>query len=620
MANIDYIKKGAGAFASLLALDAPLDRFSTTIAYTRSRLARPDSLRPGLAVMVNNEIMRLESVGDQFINVKRGCADTIPAPHGVDDVVWIFDVATLGGDRVERSATEVVGVKVSPFTVGGGGIPVGNIPPVEVTFNWRFFRPYPPAALRANAERWTVVPTLDDDTPALHLTWAHRDRVLQADQLIGHDDDSIGPEPGTTYTMRIVHPVTGQVVRTEAGIRGREYLYRRGQALADLGNPNEVLSPTWTFTSAREGFDALQAYSGQVTVEPNESPLYTPFLPFDWRVIETPYAVNVRYDMPVPAGDYALAMAARPADRAADAYQMFANGGTVNTGSLSVGFTPWITLEYRLPELETTLNIRSSSLFDGVALAGVQVGHAALIDDEIVQVERVTPTQIFVRRGCMDTVPAVHLPGARVWFFQASAAFDKTERTDGESLAYQLLPVAYGAPHDLGAQPAYGISMSRRAELPYAPGRIVVNGRPWFEEAQATAGFGVSFSWARRNRVAQGSGILAHDDPDQAPEPGQTVRLHFYYETPPANAGEPPVVHTLRQVDTGLAQQGAANPQAGLSYTYTYAMAQADGMAAGQALGICGTVVILCRISAMRDGLASLQSYVAPIRVPSFPC
>lgn len=620
MANNDYIKKGAGAFASLLALDAPLDRFATTIAYTRFRFARPDSLRPGMAVMLNAEIMRLESVGDLFINVKRGCADTIPAAHGVDDVAWIFDVATLGGDRVERSATEVVGVKVSPFTVGGGGVPPGNIAPKEVTFNWRFFRPYPPGRMRSNAQRWTVTPTLNDDTPAMHLTWAHRDRVLQGDQLVGHDDDPIGPEPGTTYTLRIIHPVTGKVVRTEPGIRGAEFMYWRGKAIHDLATTTEVLTATWTFTATREGFDAWQAYTGQVTVEPNETPIYSPFLPFDWRVIETPYAVNVRYDMPAPAGNYALTMGARPADRMADAYQVFANGVTVNTGSLAVHFTPWITLEYRLPELETTLNIRSSSLFDGVDLSGIQVGHAALIDDEIVQVERVTPTQIFVRRGCMDTVPAVHLPGARCWFFQASAAFDKTERTDGEPLAYQLLPVAYGAPHDLAAQPAYGISMSRRAELPYAPGRIVLNGRPWFEEAQATSGFGVSFSWARRNRVAQGSGILAHDDPDQAPEPGQTVRLHFYYETPPANAGEPPVVHTLRQVDTGLSQPGAANPQAGLSYTYTYAMAQADGDAAGRALGICGTVVILCRISAMRDGLASLQSYVAPIRVPSFPC
>lgn len=618
MANDDYIKKGAGAFASLLALDAPLDGFTDTIAYTRIRLARPDGLRVGMVAMVGEEIMRVEAVGEMSIKVKRGCADTIPALHGVDDVVWIFDVGTLGGDRVERSATEIVGVKVSPFTVGGGGVPVGNIPPDQVTFNWRYFRPYPPGRMRVNAQRWPVVPTLNDDVPAMHLTWAHRDRVLQADQLIGHDDESIGPEPGTTYTLRIIHPVTRKVVRTESGIRGNEFMYWRGKALYDLGMPAEVLSPFWTFHAMREGFESLQGYGGQVAVEPNETPIYTPVLPFDARVIEAPYAVNVRYDMPAPAGNYSLTMGARPADRMADTYQVFANGGSVNTGSLSVAFTPWITLEYRLPELETTLNIRSSSLFDGVDLAGIQVGHAALIDDEIVQVERVTPTQIFVRRGCMDTVPAVHLPGARVWFFQASAAFDKTERADGESLAYQLLPVAYGAPHDLAAQPAYGITMSRRAELPYAPGRIVVNGRPWFEEAQATAGFGVSFSWARRNRIAQGSGILAHDDADQAPEANQTVRLHFYYETPPANAGEPPVVHTLRQIDTGLSV--GVPPTGGQSFTYTYPMAQADGDAAGRALGICGTVVIYCRISSMRDGLASLQSYVAPIRVPSYPC
>lgn len=611
MANSDYIKNGGGTFASLLALDGPLDHFSTTIPYTRIRLARAGALRPGVVAMIDEEIMRVETVEPTFITVKRGCADTIPAPHAVNVVVWIFDGNALGGDSVERSATEIVAVKVSPFTLGGGGVAPEDIAPVQVEFNWRYFKPYPPGRMKVNNERWTTPAVLDDDTTSMYLSWAHRDRVLQADQLIGHDDDPIGPEPGTTYYMKIVHPVSGQVVRVEKGIRGTEFLYWRGQALHDLGQPSEVFAATWTLTSHREGFDAWQWYSGTVVVHPNETPIYTPVMPFDGRVIEAPYAVNVAYDMAAPAGNYALAMAARPADRMADLYELFANGLSADTGfPAQKHFTPWVTLEYRLPELETIINIRTMSLYDGVDLSAVQVGSMALIDDEIIAIKRVTPTQVFIRRGCADTVPAVHLPGARVWFFQASAAYDKRERADSEAVDYKLYPIPYGpTPHDMAAMPTYAVAFSRRAELPYAPARIVVNNRPWFEEARATVGGGVVFTWARRNRVAQGSGVVAHDDPDQTPEPGQTTRLSFYYETPPAVEGDPPVVHTLRTYDL-----------AGTSFTYSYENAVADGDAAGRALGICGTVVIYCWISALRDGHGSLQGYMVPIRVPSYPC
>jgi len=35
------------------------------------------------------------------------------------------------------------------------------------------------------------------------VAWVHRDRVLQADQLVDASVASIGPEPGTTYTLRV---------------------------------------------------------------------------------------------------------------------------------------------------------------------------------------------------------------------------------------------------------------------------------------------------------------------------------------------------------------------------------------------------------------------------------
>jgi hypothetical protein len=174
---------------------------------------------------------------------------------------------------------------------------------------------------------------------------------------------------------------------------------------------------------------------------------------------------------------------------------------------------------------------------------------------------------------------------------------------------YRLRPVSYSTPYALNTLMSYALQMTGRAKLPYAPGRIVVNGRPWFEEAQAISGTAVAFSWARRNRLTTAGGVVAHADADQVPEDGQVVALTFYYETPAAQAGDPAVQNVLRNVDV-----------AATGYSYPYALAQADGLAAGNALGVCGTVVIYCRIEAKLGALRSLQSYVVPIRVPSYPC
>jgi hypothetical protein len=606
MANEDYKKKGNGAFASSVALDVPLAAFDTTITFTRSRLARPDAIKPGMGALVGDEIMRIDAVAGNVLTVRRGCADTAPTEHPAGLAVWLFDASTVGTDRMERSAGEVVAVKTSPFTIGGGGMLPQRIPPDQVAFNWRAFRPYPPAHVLVNDQRY-YVPAVVDDNNDMHITWFHRDRVLQADQLIGHDDASIGPEPGTTYTFRMYHPITRQVVRVEEGIAGNEFTYRRAQALFDLGMPTEVLTPFCTLTSSRDGFEAWQWYTLYADVHPAAGPLPLQMMQFSQTVTESPYAVNVRHGAADPTTDHVLAVAARPVDRMADKYELFADD--VAAGSGQVFFTPWVVSDFRLPELETIVNVRTSSLFDGVPLSSVQVGQLGLIDNEIVQVVAVAAKQITIKRGCLDTVPAVHIAGSRLWFFEVSASFDPAARSDGAVVGYRMRPVSYSTPYALNTLPMLAITMTGRAKLPYAPGRIVVNGRPWFEEAQAVAGKAVAFSWARRNRLTTAGGVVAHADQDQVPEDGQVVALTFYYETPAAQPGDPAVQNVLRNVDVATSV-----------YSYPYALAQADGLAAGNALGVCGTVVIYCRIEAKLGALRSLQSYVVPIRVPSYPC
>jgi len=72
-------------------------------------------------------------------------------------------------------------------------------------------RPYPPAHLQINGDDYPDLVVGD-----LVCTWAHRDRLLEADQLIDQTTTDIGPEAGTTYTWRLY--VAGVLERQEACI------------------------------------------------------------------------------------------------------------------------------------------------------------------------------------------------------------------------------------------------------------------------------------------------------------------------------------------------------------------------------------------------------------------
>ncbi len=63
----------------------------------------------------------------------------------------------------------------------------------------RAARPYPPGRVRVEG---VSVPA--SVSGVIDIAWAHRDRVLQADQLIDHEAISIGPAADTRYALRFL--------------------------------------------------------------------------------------------------------------------------------------------------------------------------------------------------------------------------------------------------------------------------------------------------------------------------------------------------------------------------------------------------------------------------------
>jgi hypothetical protein len=65
-------------------------------------------------------------------------------------------------------------------------------------------RPYPPGNVKVNNVMWPTV-----ILGQIALTWAHRDRMQQTVYLVTQSEGNIGPEAGTTYTVRVYNENNG---------------------------------------------------------------------------------------------------------------------------------------------------------------------------------------------------------------------------------------------------------------------------------------------------------------------------------------------------------------------------------------------------------------------------
>ena len=171
-------------------------------------------LDTGTAALIGDEIVRIDAVdpSTSTLTIARGCVDTVPVAHAANTAVLCYD--TWGADdQSEYIAGVTVSAKLLTRT-GSGSLPLQAAPEKTTTFASRAARPYPPAQVQINGS--AVVPALVSGE--FTVSWLHRHRVLQADQLVDVSMASIGPEPGTTYTARF--HLNGALVDTVAGIAG----------------------------------------------------------------------------------------------------------------------------------------------------------------------------------------------------------------------------------------------------------------------------------------------------------------------------------------------------------------------------------------------------------------
>ena len=215
----------------------------------------------GSHIQIDGEMMRVDGFdGGERTIVGRGVLDTVPTAHSVAAVGWAWD-AFATSDEVEHAAGETVGIRLQLRNNSRVGALSLSVP---VSFAARAIRPYPPGKLQFNGLSYPASLPYDADVV---LTWAARNRLTQADQLIDTTAGTITAEVGTTYTVRVFSPIG--LERTYSGITTLTQTYSQAHELAD-GGP--FASLRFEVESVRDGYVSMQHHN--VTIS-RPAPTYT---------------------------------------------------------------------------------------------------------------------------------------------------------------------------------------------------------------------------------------------------------------------------------------------------------------------------------------------------------
>lgn len=197
-----------------------------------SGMTRLDEVELGTAALINGEVVRVVALNTStgVATIARGCIDTAPAQHVAGSRIWFYEdgtgadqaAYTLGTAMQAQLLTNTSSAELDPALAGTSSL----------TLQARQGKPYPPGRLLINGSAY---PT--DAVGTITLGWAHRDRLMQADQLIDTTLGNIGPEAGTQYNARLLRADTNAVLASASALSGTSTALTgtyEGQVIAEV--------------------------------------------------------------------------------------------------------------------------------------------------------------------------------------------------------------------------------------------------------------------------------------------------------------------------------------------------------------------------------------------------
>lgn len=394
--------------------------FDTSFTIKNRKDLTAATVAPGMAIKIGTEILKLVTLVGNTLTVLRGCVDTIPQAHATNDSVWIYD-QYLGNDGREYVSGQTVDAKLVTHT-SAGDYSFALTPVNSVIMARRQYRPYPPGKVLVGATRFAEVTSVVGDVA---VTWTYRDRVVQDDSLVDHSAGSIGPEPGTTYNIRVYTGVT--LLRTVTGIVVNNWTYDYALAEADgWADPIrlELESQRATFTSAQKysfGFNHTPGVPRRpvITTISQEVGAKNPFLQgtssaLDGSVFIDVYVDNVFNVTTTSTGTWGVSLTGLALG--ARVVKVLARNGL---GSSPYNFTPiTLTVVWYNPQAAIVLDFENNrSRVNGTITLGMSDADWSTVFNTVLT----SPAQIFRKANgdlmylAANKLPRVPNEGAHTW-------------------------------------------------------------------------------------------------------------------------------------------------------------------------------------------------------------
>lgn len=285
-------------------------------------------------------------------------------------------------------------------------------------------------------------------------------------------------------------------------------------------------------TAAQDVWGSAQALYGEVPVTGWTDPISAPLPVVHHRLDEMPYwEVLQRYgaddEMVELVGAEAGVLMGAFVKPVADAFNCrlytAPSGGTLaDRGKFD--FTPTGVLSEPAGKTDTAFSVEGF-----IGIRTVLEGSLAIIGDEWVVIDTLNPVtgHINVVRGVLDTVPADHAAGARIWFVDEHYGTDGQDVQTGFAVKARACTITGKGETDLAEALESTLTFAHRAVRPYPPGRMRINTQAYPDHIVGA----LTVAWAHRDRLQQTVYIVNQDEGDIGPEEGVTYRLRIYGET-----------------------------------------------------------------------------------------
>lgn len=178
-----------------------------------------DRVKLGTWALWGTEMCRVDALDltAHTLSLGRGCGDTPPEKHASNQPIYFLS-DWYGYDGVQYVEGETVNAKLLNRT-SSQQIELDDANEMSIELVGRQILPYPPGKVKFND---LYYPSFINDGEIV-LTWQHRDRLTQKDQLIDFTAASVGPETGVTYTVRWI--LNGTLDHTDSAVAGTTVSY-----------------------------------------------------------------------------------------------------------------------------------------------------------------------------------------------------------------------------------------------------------------------------------------------------------------------------------------------------------------------------------------------------------